>query len=134
MGLQKFDHVNIRTQNLDQMVAWYGDVLDLHPGPRPDFGFPGAWLYLGDQAYLHFVAMGGPYQAGGNATLEHFAFFATDMPEFLARLDARGVPYTVDEVPGFPVVQVNFFDPDGNHIHVDFDRAEYDGSAPPPPH
>ena len=29
-----------------------------------------------------------------------------------------------DEVPEFPVVQVNLRHPDGNHIHIDFDIAE----------
>ncbi len=37
--------------------------------------------------------------------------------------------YTIDPVPGFPVVQVNLRDPDGNHIHIDFDQAEHDAGA-----
>ena len=40
------------------------------------------------------------------------------------RLKEKGVEYTIDEVPAFPIVQVNFRDPDGNHIHIDFDAAE----------
>ena len=48
------------------------------------------------------------------------------MTEFTALLDTRAIDFTIDRVPGFPVVQVNFHDPDGNHIHVDFDVAEYD--------
>ena len=43
--LKRLDHVNLRTADLDRMVAWYGRVLDMHPGPRPDFAFPGAWPY-----------------------------------------------------------------------------------------
>jgi hypothetical protein len=27
-------------------------------------------------------------------------------------------------VPGFPIVQINIWDPDGNHLHVDFDPGE----------
>lgn len=119
-----FDHVNVRTGNLDAMVAFYGDILDLRPGKRPDFGFPGAWLYLGDQAYIHLVSSNAAPQAGGNVTLEHFAFRARGLAAFRARLDAKGIAHTLDAVPGFPIVQVNFHDPDGNHIHVDFDAAE----------
>jgi len=121
-----FDHVNVRTANLDAMVAFYGEVLGLTPGRRPDFGFPGAWLYLGDQAYVHLVGVSTAPETAGNITLEHFAFRARGLSEFLAKLDAMGIAHTVDPVPGFPILQVNFHDPDGNHIHVDFDTAEAD--------
>ena len=124
MTLLAFDHVNIRTAALDRMVAFYGEVLGLHPGPRPDFDFPGAWLYLGEEAYVHLVGVNGGVTAGGAATLEHFSFRAKGMDAFLAKLDARGVAHSQDPVPGRPVVQVNFRDPDGNHIHIDFDAAE----------
>lgn len=124
MPLTAFDHVNIRTANLDAMVAWYGDILGLTPGKRPDFRFPGAWLYLGDRAVVHLVSVADAPQAAGNVTLEHFAFAATDLPAFRAKLDARGIAHTLDPVPGIPVVQVNLHDPDGNHIHIDFDSAE----------
>jgi len=127
MPLTAFDHVNIRTANLDGLTRWYGDVLDMHPGKRPDFAFPGAWLYLGDQALVHLVVVDSSPQAGGNVTLEHFAFRATGMTDFLATLTKSDIAHSIDAVPGFPVVQVNFFDPDGNHIHVDFDAAEYNG-------
>ncbi len=41
--MKRLDHVNLRTADLDGMVAWYGRVLDMHPGPRPGFapGDPG---------------------------------------------------------------------------------------------
>lgn len=126
MPVTAFDHVNVRTANLDQMVAWYGDILGLTTGPRPDFSFDGAWLYLGDTAYIHLVAVKDQPEAAGNVTLEHFAFRATDLAGFREKLDARGIAHTLDPVPGFPIVQVNLHDPDGNHIHIDFDSAELD--------
>jgi catechol 2,3-dioxygenase-like lactoylglutathione lyase family enzyme len=127
MPLTAFDHVNIRTGQLDVLIAWYGEVLGLHPGRRPEFGFPGAWLYLDERALVHLVGVEGTPRAGDDLTLEHFAFRATDMPAFLARLKARGIEHSIDPVPGFPIVQVNLRDPDGNHIHVDFDAAEHRG-------
>ena len=127
MPLTSFDHVNVRTANLDAMIEWYGEILGLHPGNRPDFGFPGAWLYLGDQAIIHLVGVDVPPSAGGDVTLEHFAIRATDLAGFRERLDARGIKYSLDPVPGFPVVQINLHDPDGNHIHIDFDAAEAQG-------
>lgn len=123
MPLVAFDHVNVRTAQLETMIAFYGDILGLHPGKRPDFSFGGAWLYLGGQALVHLVEVSGQPRASENATLEHFAFKARDMADFTGRLDAAGVAYSADQVPGLPLTQINFRDPDGNHIHVDFDTA-----------
>ena len=122
--LTGFDHVNLRTARLAEMTAWYGAILGLRPGPRPPFDVGGAWLYLGDQPFVHLVAVSGAPQAAGNVTLEHFAFRATGMAEFLARLTENGIAHSIDPVPEFPIVQVNFHDPDGNHIHVDFHKDE----------
>ena len=41
MQIGKLDHVNVRTANLDNMVAWYGEMLGMNPGKRPNFPFPG---------------------------------------------------------------------------------------------
>ena len=125
MPVIAFDHVNIRTANLDALIAWYGDILGLVPGRRPDFGFPGAWLYLGDQALVHLVGSEDDLQAGGNVTLEHFALRATGLNNFLKHLMDRGISHSIDPVPGIPVVQVNLHDPNGNHIHVDFNAVEH---------
>lgn len=125
MPLVSFDHVNLRTANLDRLIAWYGDVLDMHPGPRADFAFPGAWLYLGDNAVVHLVGVTRADAPEPTVTLEHFAFRAKGMAAFRQVLEDRGIGYSVDPVPGLPVVQINLRDPDGNHIHVDFDAAEH---------
>lgn len=125
--LTAMDHVNIRTANLGDMVRWYKNVLGMPTGPRPDFPFPGAWLYVGDQAVVHLVGVETQLRGGGEITLEHFAFRAIGMAKFLQRLEAAGVAHSVDPVPGFPVVQVNLHDPDGNHIHVDFAAEEASG-------
>lgn len=127
MPLLSFDHVNIRTNNLDALIDWYTRILGFRVGPRPDFSFPGAWLYLGDQALVHLVGTTKQHQAGGKVALEHFAFRAAGMRSFCDLLDANDIEYAVKPVPGFPVVQVNLWDPDGNHIHVDFDSAEHKG-------
>ena len=124
MPLVAFDHVNVRTANLDAMIAFYGEILGLHPGRRPPFRMGGAWLYLGEQAYIHLVETAAPPSSETDVKLEHFAFRATGLKEFRTRLDANGIVHSVDPVPDFPIVQVNFRDPDGNHIHVDFDKAE----------
>lgn len=128
MKVQSLDHVNLRTARLSTMIDWYGDVLGLYPGPRPDFSFGGAWLYIGDLAAIHLVEVErAPEQ--GDVTLEHFAMGATGLAEWLEDLEKRNVPHDLRRVPGFPIVQVNLHDPDGNHIHVDFDTAELPENA-----
>lgn len=121
--LNAFDHVNIRTAHLQAMVDWYGEILGLRPGWRPPFPFGGAWLYLGEQAIVHLVEVPHHSDPGPDAALrlEHFAFRAQDRPGFCAGLEARGIAFTVDPVPGTRIVQINLHDVDGNHIHVDFE-------------
>lgn len=124
MPLTGLDHVNIRTAKMDAMIAWYDDVLGLRAGPRPDFGFPGAWLYLGAHPIVHLVEVDHDVEVTDRISLEHFAFRATGLKAFLANLEERKIDARVSQVPGMPIVQVNVFDPEGNHIHVDFDAAE----------
>ncbi len=127
MPLIAFDHVNIRTSNLESMIDWYCDVLGMQTGRRPDFSFPGAWLYLGENALVHLVGVATDPRVGGSVSLEHFAFRAKGLEEFTETLNARDIAHTIDPVPGFPIVQVNLHDLDGNHIHVDFDVTEHRG-------
>ena len=104
------------------MADWYERVLGMRRGKRPDFPFPGAWMYAGDQAVVHLVGIDGPPATGSETALklEHFAFAATDRPAFEARLRDLGEAFRISDVPGFGVTQYNIWDPDGNHIHVDF--------------
>jgi catechol 2,3-dioxygenase-like lactoylglutathione lyase family enzyme len=52
-GGMHIHHVNIRTKSFDASIAFYRDVLGLVHGPRPGFGFPGAWLYDQDKPAIH---------------------------------------------------------------------------------
>ena len=55
MPLSALDHVNLRTAHLEEMCAFYCEVLGLERGPRPPFPFPGAWLYCGGRPCVHLV-------------------------------------------------------------------------------
>jgi len=122
--IEALDHLNMRTARLAEMVAWYERILLMTPGPRPDFEFPGAWLYVGDHALVHLVEVAGEPVNGSDLKLEHGAFRARGLTDLIARLEDAGERYKLSPVPGFPVIQVNIWDPDGNHLHVDFDIAE----------
>jgi len=121
--LQRIDHVNVRTANLDAMIAWYEDVLEMKAGWRPNFPFPGAWLYIGDLAVVHLVAEDEP-PLSQDPQIEHYAFKASGYAAFMNRIHARGLDCQTNKLEDAGICQVNIFDPDNNHIHVDFDLAE----------
>ncbi len=126
--LKRLEHVNLRTADLDALVAWYGRVLDMHPGPRPGFAFPGAWLYADGHPIVHLVGVeSAPGADPADLRLEHFAISANGLKGLLARLDAEGAPCRLAHIRDLGIVQANIHDPDGNHIHIDFDAAEAEG-------
>ncbi len=98
----------------------------MRQGARPDFPFPGAWLYAGDAAVVHLVGIDGAPGAGSERALklEHFAFSASGRAAFEQKLQALGERYERSDIPSFNLVQINLWDPDGNHIHVDFPAGE----------
>lgn len=126
MQVRRLDHVNIQTTQVETMVAWYSDILGLRTGPRPDFPFPGAWLYAGDAAVIHLVGHGGTPAVGSEEKLklEHFALTATGRADFEARLRDGAMPHQRFELDEIGVVQFHLRDPDGNHVHIDFASQE----------
>ena len=126
MEIQTLDHVNLKTTRLAEMVAWYRDVLGLEAGARPDFDFEGAWLYAGTHAFVHLVGIEDTGAVGSEQALklEHFAFRGKDAQSFESRLKARGDRFRKVEITETQTVAFNIWDPDGNHIHVDFDLGE----------
>ena len=79
MHIGKLDHVNVRTTQLDRMIDWYTTVLGLRSGERPNFPFPGAWMYAGDSPVVHLVGIDGAPATGSEANLklEHFCLLYT---------------------------------------------------------
>jgi catechol 2,3-dioxygenase-like lactoylglutathione lyase family enzyme len=126
MQVKKLDHVNIHTANVDKLVEWYDRVLGMKAGDRPPFPFPGAWLYCGAEPTIHLVGVEKQPQVSG-MQLEHFAFSAVGLKDFLTRLEQNSVKYDARKVPRMDGVQINVWDPDGNHIHIDFQGPEVAG-------
>ena len=130
MQITRLDHVNLRTEQREVMIAWYVDVLGLRNGARPDFGFPGAWLYAGDHPAIHLVGVEEePGADMSSLKVEHFALSAMGIEGLLERAKAADARVEVRKVPSFPIVQVNMWDPDGNHIHIDFTAEEAEAAG-----
>ncbi|RMH48153.1 MAG: glyoxalase [Alphaproteobacteria bacterium] len=133
MTVQSLDHVAIRSARWQALRDWYVEVLGLEDGPRPDFPFPGAWLYANGRAVVHLIGVEVQPDAPEAALrLEHCAFRGRGLADFLARLDRLGIARQVVRLPpgAGGAVLVNLHDPDGNHVHVDFDPDEAGQAAP----
>ena len=128
MPLHQLDHVNLPTSRLDEMIAWYEEVLGMVNGKRPPFPFPGAWLYVGDNPVVHLVGTDTERQ-NIEPKIEHFALSATDLIDFKTRVESKNIEVDWIRVPGFGILQANIFDPDGNHIHIDFSAEEADAAG-----
>ena len=42
--IHAMNHFTVLSDDLVKTLVFYVDLLGLKPGPRPDLGFPGAWL------------------------------------------------------------------------------------------
>lgn len=126
MQLGRLDHVNLHTANVDGMVEWYERILGMENGKRPPFPNPGAWLYSDGHPFVHLVSTDREL-TGKNVNIEHFAFSATGLKDFVDVLNREDENYQLRKVPDTALVQVNLWDPDGNHIHIDFHADEAEG-------
>ena len=118
MSLRGLDHINIGTPRLEETTAFFRDVLGLTVGWRPDFPFPGAWLYAGDTAVVHLVGLSEERRPSNEAALDHFAFRVDDFDAVVRRLDAAGLSYRAVEIPGTSIRQIFLRDPNGVAIEL----------------
>ena len=113
----EFDHINLKTDRLDETVAFYRDFIGLEVGYRPNFPYPGAWLYHAGRPIVHLKAPGG--RDGGDAdAVDHVAFRTPDLSPILARLKEAGVPHEARTLPDNSARQVFFADPNGVKVEI----------------
>ncbi|NND49460.1 MAG: glyoxalase [Rhizobiales bacterium] len=108
----RFDHVNIRSRDMEAMRSFLEEIVGLKPGARPDFPFPGYWLYAGDQAVVHMIEWKEEEDLHAGP-VDHIAFGTFDFDEKRAELDATGHKYRVADVPGLPLKQIFVEGPEG---------------------
>jgi glyoxylase I family protein len=123
-----FNHYNLRAQRdlLDQLRAFYCDVVGLVQGPRPAFRSFGYWLYAGDHDVLH-LSEAPPdeiRQSHVLTTFDHVAFTCTDAAEMQAKLSALGIEYRIAHVAQTGIIQIFFRDPAGNGVELNCPNIE----------
>lgn len=125
MPAAAMNHFTVLTDNLDKTLTFYAELLDLHPGARPPFKFPGAWLYArdGKDPILHIIA-GKPKEQLVKGVIDHMAFTGRDLSGTVASLKSRAIEYELRRLPEYGTWQLFFDDPNGAKVELDFDRNE----------
>jgi len=123
MAIEGMNHFTILTDDVERTVGFYGEFLGLMPGPRPDFAFPGAWLYANGAPILHVIG-GRPSIELKAGVIDHMAFTGRHLAALLEKLEARGIEHVCRRQVGSGVWQVFFFDPNGAKVEIDFAAEE----------
>ena len=143
MPIGKLDHYSIRTFDLEASRRFYTEVMGFKVGFRPQFDFPGVWLYNGaaypeSNGVVHIIGIDldnpeglkaylGDRDLGtlnGTGTVDHMAFTATGLRDIRERLQRHGVPYRERSVPGLGLHQVFFEDPSQVTIELNLPADE----------
>lgn len=117
------NHFTVIAEDLDRTLEFYAGLLGLQMGPRPDLGFPGAWLYADGRPILH-VYTDRPVPAQRAGVIDHMAFTASGLKDIKARFDARGIAYDLRRQKGAGTWQLFCIDPSGAKVELDFEPHE----------
>jgi catechol 2,3-dioxygenase-like lactoylglutathione lyase family enzyme len=131
-------HVAIKTIDLDQTLRFYRDVIGLATLPRPDFGYPGAWLAVpapGGPGIVHIYAGGpalGADGAGstGSGAIDHVSLTAFGYHAFIGHIRDAGLDWREFLVPGTTLWQIFLYDPSGVQLELTFDGRAEPGPEP----
>lgn len=111
-------HVSLVVEDTGRALDFYSDLLGIPQCERPELGFPGAWLQLGD-LQIHLLELPNPDpvegrpQHGGRD--RHVAFGVSGLDEIRALLEARDVGFTLSK-SGRKALFCR--DPDGNAVEL----------------
>ena len=126
MTIQRMDHFTIVTKDAKATSTFYNEMLGFTEGPRPNFMFPGVWLYNDGKAILHVIEK--PEIPHGAGVLDHMAFWGTDLPGYIGKLKKKGLEYDLRRLPegghGAGVWQLFFMDPNGAKVEIDLAPTE----------
>src|SRR5258708_38259811 len=127
MSVQGMNHFTVLSDDLEVTKKFYCDLLGFEIGLRPNFQFPGYWLWVGDQPILHVIHRKEMHEHRAGV-IDHMAFTATDLPGTVAKLDKAKVKWELRRLPAESVRggvwQVVFGDPHGGQCEFDFDKTE----------
>ena len=143
MPIGRLDHYSIRTLDIEASRRFYTEVMGFEVGFRPEFNFPGLWLYNGTRypesyGVVHIVGVDLKDPSGlkeylgdkdlgelnGTGTVDHMAFAATGLADMRRRLKRLDIPHRERTVPSLGLHQVFFEDPSSVTIELNYPAAE----------
>ena len=139
MLINSLDHCSIRTTKLQETRDFFVDILGLEDGERPDFPFPGAWLYTDSAAVIHLIGVDPDDPSGlqryvggeirtealqGSGAFDHIAFRANDPSVLIDRLKKTDHAYRERQVPNMGLFQIFVEDPNGITIELNYRGEE----------
>ena len=98
MKVLRIDHVSLVIADTGRSLRFYRDLLGLSvDDSRPDLGYPGAWLRVGEHQ-IHLLELPNPDPTEGRPEHggrdRHLALRVTGLDELAQALDAAGIGYT----------------------------------------
>lgn len=134
MLLTKMEHFLVMTHDVDASRDFYRDILGFQEGARPELGFLGHWLYLGETPVIHIAEwasytahsdkLGIPVTrpAPGTGPLDHVAFNGNDANYGKLResLDRHGLKYHPHNSAAIGLRQIFLEDPNGLKLELNF--------------
>jgi len=150
MEIKRIDHYSIRTLDVEASRKFYTDVIGLTVGPRPEFKFPGLWLYNGkppadlehsngNYGIVHVMGIDPNDPQGlvdtvgyvdpetlqaGTGSLDHIALSVTGRESIVGRCTRAGLKYFERSVPTLGLHQMFLKDPNGVMIELNFPASE----------
>jgi catechol 2,3-dioxygenase-like lactoylglutathione lyase family enzyme len=133
MAVRHLDHVNIRTSDVAGTLNFYRDVLDMKIATPPFASAAKAqagWLLdENGAAIVHVGHVDEPYPsdarmpftaAHGSGVVHHVALECSDYDAMLERIQAQGLAFDVNKVPGTDLTQIFIVDPNGVILELNF--------------
>ena len=126
MSVGILDHFNIRTRKLADTVQFYQDILGLTEGDRPNFSFPGAWMYSEGKPVVHLVDISPTQeqQKPDSGVVHHVAFASRDFAGMKQRLQSKGMKFDVRQVLGGDLWQIFVNDPNGVMVELNYEASK----------
>ena len=119
MQIQRIHHASILVADTQRALRFYCDLLGLKlDNSRPELGYPGAWLSVGDQQ-IHLIELPNPDPAEGRPMHggrdRHLALTVDDLDVLVRTLEDAGIAYTRSRSGRRALF---FRDPDGNALEM----------------